>query len=452
MPDGLSGLSVVTPAAWWALLTLAIPVLIHLFSRSRGRLVRIGHIDLIRQARKLRVTEIKLTQWLLLLIRLGIFALAAMILAGLATTGANSSEAPTIYVTPAWLQTSSEEDIDSLLDRTGQTSGSRVYLLQPGFPRAHREQLSIGRQRKLAGVGEFADVWALLSERLSLEQHRGTVEVYATDYMLQFGTRKPDLSHDIEWRVRHPQQKPRADKKAIRVLIVHDADRTADAALISSVLAILKEHRLPELIWETKSSDHPVEATVNADWLIHLGVERLSAAQIEEFNFPAVILTDASGLSTENTSQFVSLPFYPFTTFRLDRFSRGGPGDADEHTTDNGKVLLKGPDGSPLLRESHHGRTRLLQFNSRFNPNWSSLTQQAEFPELLLQLLSGSGQDALRYTDARINAANLPAKRDLSVADIPLPRRSLQGLLTILLILLWVSERWLSERNTRGKR
>ena len=452
MPDGLSGLSVVTPAAWWALLTLAIPVLIHLFSRSRGRLVRIGHIDLVRQARKLRVTEIKLTQWLLLLLRLGIFGIAAMILVGLATTGINSSKAPTIYVTPAWLQTSSEEDIDTLLGDAEQTPGSRVYLLQPGFPQADQERLSTGRQQNLAGAGEFADVWALLSERLSLEQHRGTVVVYATDYMLQFGTRKPDLPHDVEWRVSHPQQTPMENRKTIRVLIVHDADRTADAVLISGVLAILKEHRLPELIWETKNSDHPGEATVNADWLIHLGVERFSAAQIEETNFPAVILTDASGLNTESTSQFVSLPFYPFTTFRLDRFSRVGPGDADDFMTNNGKVLLKGPDGSPLLQESHHGRTRLLQFNSRFNPNWSSFTQQAEFPELLLQLLSGSGQDALRFTDARINAENLPAKRDLSVPDIPLPRRSLQGLLTILLILLWVSERWLSERNTRGKR
>ena len=47
MPFSLSGLSVFSPLGLWALLALAIPVLIHLFNRSRGRLVRIGHIDLI---------------------------------------------------------------------------------------------------------------------------------------------------------------------------------------------------------------------------------------------------------------------------------------------------------------------------------------------------------------------------------------------------------------------
>ena len=73
----LSGLSILTPAAWWALAALAIPLLIHLFSRSRGRLVYTGHIDLIRQARRVKVTELRLTQRLLLMVRLGIFTLAA---------------------------------------------------------------------------------------------------------------------------------------------------------------------------------------------------------------------------------------------------------------------------------------------------------------------------------------------------------------------------------------
>lgn len=452
MSGGISGLSVISPAAWWALLALGIPVLIHLFSRSRGRLVRIGHIDLVRQARKLRVTEVKLTQWLLLLLRLGIFTLAAMILAGLATAGLDSSKAPTIYVTPAWLQTSSEDDIDALLAGAEQTAGSRVFLLQPGFPQADGERLNTGRQQSLAGAGDFVDVWALLSERLSLEQHRGRVMVYATDHMLQFGARKPSLPHDVDWRLGHSKQVPMADKKSIRVLISHDADRTADAALISAVLAILKEHRLPELLWESRNSVQPRETPVDTDWFIHLGAERISKTQIEKFNFPAVILADASGFTTESSSQFVRLPFYPFTVFRLDRFNRLGPDAVGEYMTGDEKVLLASPDGDPLLLESHHGGTRLLQFNSRFDPGWNSLTQQAEFPELLLQLLSGSAQDALRFTDARINVANLPAKRDLSTSDVPLPRRSLQSLLAMLLALLWVSERWLSERNSREKR
>ena len=127
MSEALSGLSVVNPAAWWALLALCIPLIIHLFSKSRGRLVRIGHIDLIRQARKLQVTELKLTQWLLLFLRLAIITLACLILAGLATAGLNSSNANTIYLTANWLSNANTADLTELLNDADQAAESRIF-------------------------------------------------------------------------------------------------------------------------------------------------------------------------------------------------------------------------------------------------------------------------------------------------------------------------------------
>lgn len=445
MPGMLSGLSVVTPAAWWALLALGIPLLIHLFNRSRGRLVHTGHIDLIKAARKSQVTEVKLTRWLLLLLRLGIFTLAALILAGLATAGLQSSDAPTIYLTSNWLKTSDPQDINTVLSAAGQTPGSRVFLLQPGFPQADVELLKTGGQNLLADAGDSGSIWSLLSERLSLENHDGKVTVYATDHMLQFGAHKPALPRDVDWRISHPQQAPVVDHRSIRAMIVFEPDRAADASLLGSVLSTLKEHRLPGLLWESVAADRFAETPGNIDWLIRLGNETLDPATIAETKLPSVILTDASGGGSEKTSQFVSLPFYPFTTFRLERFTR--------HTAEEyGRVLLGTEDGSPLLRESHFGHARWVQFNSRLNPQWNSLTQQAEFPELLLQLMSDPGRETQRFSDARISPANLQTRRGTSAMDIPLPHRSLQRFLTILLVILWASERGLSERNTREKR
>ena len=452
MPAGLSGLSVLTPAAWWALLTLAIPLLIHLFSRSRGRLVRIGHIDLIRKARQMQVTELNLTQWLLLLMRLAVFALASLILVGLATKGLDSSDTPTIYVTPGWLHSSNREGIDSLLSDADLESGGRMTLLQPRFPAVDREQLISGRQQSLTGAADFTNVWALLSERLSLENHRGPVIVYATDYMLQYGNRRPALPRDVEWRVSQPGQPLRNDNEAPRVLITHDADRAADAELIISVLAVLKEHRLPGLLWERMESSRAGEASVEPDWLIHLGSDTLNATQIEALGWPSVALTDAGGDNAEDTSQFVNLPFYPFTNFRVDRLTRHTSDDPQDPVMARANVLMTSSDGSPLLQVLQFGPTRLIQFNSRLNPGWNSLTRQPEFPELLLQLLSGNTRETLRFSDARIDTANLPGKTNEPASDIPLPHRSLQGFLAILLALVWVSERWLSERVSRDNR
>ena len=445
MAGMLSGLSVVTPSAWWALLALGIPLLIHLFNRSRGRLVRIGHIDLIRAARTLQVTEVKLTRWLLLLLRLGIFTLAALILAGLATAGLNSSDAPTIYLTSNWLKASDSHDINTVLSAAEQTPGSRVFLLQPGFPQADLELLKTRGQQPLADVGDSGKIWSLLSERLSLEKHNGKVTVYATDNLLQFGSHKPALPRGVDWRISHPPQAPVADHGSIRAMIVFEPERAADALLLGSVFSTLKEHRLPGLLWESVTADRFTEIPGNIDWLIRLGNEALDPATITETQLPTVILTDASGAGSEKLSQFISLSFYPFTTFRLERFTRHA---ADEY----GRVLLRTQDGSPLLRESHFGHTRWVQFNSRFNPQWNSLLQQAEFPELLLQLMSDPGWETQRFSDARISPVNLQTRRDITTMDIPLPHRSLQGLLAILLVILWTGERWLSERKTREKR
>ena len=445
MSAALWGLSVVNPAAWWALLALCIPLIIHLFSKSRGRLVRIGHIDLIRQARKLQVTELKLTQWLLLFLRLSIFTLAYLILAGLATAGLNSSNANTIYLTPNWLSNASTADFTELLGDADQAAESRTFLLQSGFPAIDRDQLETDRQQLPRDTAEFNNAWALLSERLSLEHHRGKVSVYITDYMLQFGSYKPNLPRHVDWHIAHPDKAPVLDRRPVRAMIVFAPDRADDASRLDTVLSLLKEHRMPELTWESIDINRLPETPGHTNWVILLGDSVFEPEIIEKLNSPTVIFADATGGASDNASQFIDLPFYPFTRFRLDQFSLPA-------LHDNEKILLTTAAGSPLLQESHYGKTRLLQFNSRFDPRWNSLTQQAEFPELFLQLMSGNEAERQRYANARLSDPNLQTHSNDATADIPLPHRSLTGLLAALLTFLWIIERWLSERKPRERR
>ncbi len=448
----LSALSVISPAALWALLALAIPLLIHLFSRSRGRLVHIGHIDLIRQARKLQVTEIRLTQWLLLLLRLGIFALAALILAGLATTGLDSSNANTVYLTPGWLQTSSSEDLKTVMDAAEADPGSRVLLLQPGFPKLDGLTAETTGQALIAATGDTGNTWSLLAERLSLERHLGEVTVYATDRLLQFGYNQPALPHDVQWHVSHPPPAAVPRQKPIRVLIAYDPDRIADVPAFTAALTALKKHRLPGLVWESIESGQSTAPTTGADWFIHLGSGAPDFTQAAPAGSSSALLADAADDGAATTNEFISLPFYPFSSFRLERYNPSpGPMAGTDGLT-AGQVLLATADGRPLLQEFHAGQTRVLRFHSRFNPNWSSLVQQPEFPEILLQLMLDPDHDLQRFADARVSPANLPAARFKPAADITLPRRSVQRILAILLLILWVSERWLSESKRREKR
>jgi len=447
-----SGLSVLTPAAWWALSALAIPLLIHLFSRSRGRLVHTGHIDLIRQARRVKVTELRLTQWLLLLLRLGIFTLAALILAGLATTGHENSADPAVYLTPGWVQSASDKEREAVFEDAATHPETRLFLLQPGFPEVERPTQDTLAQTTAPYSDGNGNTWTLLAERLSLARHDGPVTVHATDRLVQFGRDKPALPGEISWRTSHPPAAVTPNPVSIHALVSYDRDRAGDARLIEAALAALRARRLPGLLWESIELDQPGAIPSGVDWLIRLGSGGPETTGIERNGPPLVILSDAGDAGDAVPEQLLSLPFYPFSQFRVNRLDHNAvtaPGHADPSAW---RVLIGTDDLAPVLQESRAGRVRVLQFNSRFDPDWSSLALQAEFPELLLQLMLEPGHDFRRFADARIDPADLAGSTPAVVLESTFPRHSLQQLLAMLLVILWIAERWLSERSPREGR
>jgi len=434
MPNSLAGLSFFMPIGLWALLALAIPILIHLFNRSRGRLVRIGHIDLIKQARRLKVTEVKLAQWLLLLLRLGILLLAALILAGLARPGLDSSAASTAYVTPAWIRTVQPVLIDDLLTRQ-----DRVFVLQPGLAPLDKAVADKIRQTPLE-TSTIHNIWPLLTERLSLVHHGRAVEIYATDLLQQFGTSRPALPGEVNWHIAHPQITMQSHDLPASVAIAYDVERKQDAETFRAALTSLKEYRIPGLTWQMSLAGQITPQQLNSDWLIYLSEKDLTA---EQLSLTKIVLMDAPGEPQSDKLRYVTLPFYPYSTFRLNGLAL---------TPASAQAIIVSADGSPVLQEYQAGPARVLRFNSRFNPQWSSMTRLPEFPELLLHLMLGKQQQTLAFTDARINLAQLQTENADQDPGIPLPRRSLQSLLAVLLVLLWVTERWLSERKKREVR
>lgn len=426
-----------TPAGLWALLALAIPILIHLFNRSRGRLVRIGHIDLIKQARRITVTEIKLSQWLLLLLRLGIFLLAALILAGLARPGLQSSTEATVYVSPAWVRTAEPPQIDGLLSQH-----SRILMLQPEFAAFDKALADEIRQIPLETSG-IQNIWPLLAERLSLEHHGGSVDIYATDFLQQFGTTRPALPGPVNWNITHPPSLLQPTEPPVSVTVAHNGERKQEVALFSAALTSLKAHRIPALSWEVTPATQMTPPQLNSDWLIYLSDKDMPAEQLALINTPTTLLMDASAEPEASVPQYVSLPFYPYSDFRM---------AAITPAHDSAQPVIVSTDGSAIIQEQHVGPARILRFNGRFDPQWSSITLLPEFPELLLHLMQNKQSKIRAFSDARITLAQLQAENSGQGPDIPLPRRSLQSLLAVILSLLWITERWLSERKVRDSR
>lgn len=462
----ISGLSFLQPAALWALAAVSIPIIIHLFNRSRGRLVKIGHIDLIRNARKLKVTELKLADWLLLLLRVSLFILAALILAGLALPGLSSSEKDTAYVSRAWLLSATANEISNLLVDYSDNKTKRIYLLQDDFPALDSklvEELRTGQQQDLNSLTPIRNIWPLLSERLSVEQHRGKVDVFAVDNLAQFGASRAALPQNVGWQLGH--YKPTHDSltSALDIVLAFDSSRRADADILRAAFISLKAYRLPGLSWklldiESLSDDH-----MDTDWLILLSETAVAADFAGSKQFPGTVLTDAFGDSEIKPAQQLQLPFFPFSNFVAIRAGNRGympprspqtgldlAADVQTNslsTSAGAMTLLSTTAGLPILQMGRQGAAKKIHFNSRFNPEWSSLVSKPEFPEILLQLMGSESLQQVSFPDARVIPSQLQQSAVLERTATPLPRRSLQSLLAAIMVLLWLAERWLSERR-----
>lgn len=243
------------PAGLAGLLALAVPVAIHLISRGRGRRVLIGNIELVRAARQTRVTSLRLTQWLLLLLRLAIVFVATLLLADLALQGIGSAGANASYVTPGWWRSATEAERAEILSLE-----PAARVLTAGYP-------SIEDYEPEDTSPDY-DIWPLLAERLSTLRHIGPVDVYTEGAIAAFGLHRPKLPNAINWRLATASAQPEALESS--GLVIHDADKADDAQSLELALAALKRHRVPRMQWETCLADDATCSGRSANWVVWL--------------------------------------------------------------------------------------------------------------------------------------------------------------------------------------
>lgn len=268
--NGSSSLMFLAPAGLLGLFALAIPVLIHLFSRSKGRRVLIGHIDLVRKARRRRVTELRLTQWLLLALRLLIFTLAAFVLAQLARQGLADRTGDVAYLTRGWTLAAGPDALDAV--RAANPGG--VYLLEPEFPEAE----TLPEATTPIPADQLSNLWPLLAERLSVDRHSGQVTVHATGLALELGADLPDLPGEVAWEFLE-QARAVSVLPGPRVLLLHEPRLQDDAGVVGAALDGIARHRLPGLTWERRALGDGAPDTTGFDRVIVLGEHPAAGVQ-----------------------------------------------------------------------------------------------------------------------------------------------------------------------------
>ncbi len=205
----------VSPLWWWALAALAVPLIIHLFSRGRRQQVRVGSVRHLSGSESRALRRLRPTGWLQLLLRVLLLAALAAALAGPRWQARERADEGS-----TWVLIDPELVAAGDLRPMGTVLGSRlekavaeaesVRLLAPGLPAAG-EALPLAPQR--------LDAWSLLREADLLAPTGTRFSVFTFDRSELLRGRRPRLARPVVWEV---LADPEPNRWLQRVVVRHD--------------------------------------------------------------------------------------------------------------------------------------------------------------------------------------------------------------------------------------
>lgn len=450
------------PALLFTAAGISIPVLIHLWNVRQGKTLKVGSVSLISdqssQAKKVRISE-----WLLLVIRCLLILLAAVLLAGPTWKKTSGAQKGWVLIEPAAFKTAYaryRENIDSLL-----TAGYELHAFDTTFRKMTVEEAANIRDTTFSS--SYTSLLNLLNERLPAGF---PVQLFSSSETGKFAGTHRNLNLNLTWKrfaadttairragwltfsdsLRLVTEKSTAAGIAVTVKTVSRdslqlpglrADTTrlvigiaagqniADARYLSAALSSIRQYTRRALTIRMIADETAPPA--NLSWLFWLS------------DRPAPARTGTAG-----TRLFAYLPGAARTVntellgtdkpVALTRITTAVPAGIPIWTTAAGEPVL--------AQQTESGRTT-YRFASRFRPDWNGLAWSPAFPELLFDLILPAGPETVR--DLRSYPAPYQAgfsagiRRGGIMEHIPLT-----STVWFLLMALFGLERWLSYKRS----
>lgn len=422
--------------AFFALACLTIPILIHLFNPSKGKIILIGNIKFIDKAKNLRVTEIRIRQWLLLLLRLAILFLLTLLLADIFYIKDREIEnKERIFISNKWIEQSTLKEKEELLLNHSSDS---IHLLQPGYlPIKNLLNFVPAKDSNL----ELDSLIAELSSRSLLSTYN---VFYVTDQLEQFAKNRSDIllsqsaPSEISWVVRKSNEKKLLTRN---IAVFYDQNRSLDISNLKlsfqTLNSLSNSIEVSYVAISESSSNQAKKLTSNIDWIFWLSDSAVSDNVLESVNAGSLLLKDKSAIHKSNSPTAINI--HPFDVL----FHHALP---NIHNI-AGTAVWFNPWGQVALSYQHKGHGKLYQFHSRFSEHWNTLTKDIQFPIIFTKLLTLSKSDQQRIKIATSEVSSISISEKPQVAIVGNSLNSFRSIIIFLLSLLWLLERLLSEKR-----
>jgi hypothetical protein len=442
-----------SPIWLWSGLAALLPLALHLLSQGQRRRVRVGSVKLLQAARSRRFRRLRLHDVPLMLLRAGLLALVALLLArpqGLAVPepggrGAVLVEPELLARRPALEREQPRlfAELDALA-----AEGRELRLIGPGLPAARA-----GAEPASGGPPE--NVWSYLREADRLTPSGATLWVFTLDRLAGLRGTRPALRSAVEWRAAAgsgetrwlqraptPGPEPEARGPSVPATLAHSARRAEDARLVRAALAAAAQAAGVDLAVQLKAAEtwDAAQGSGLAFWLAEAPVPAALRAQVEH---GLVLVRDTESERFEEVrSRIVLDRLLPSAGPRLFRRS-----------TEEALGLVHWRDGfgRPVLESRGRGSGVEVVYHSRFDPSWSELVLHPAFPEGLLDLVvRAAGREPAPEPDGRgVSATQRQPRRSEgpgAPARPPEPRAADLSL-GLLALGLFAAERWRSARR-----
>lgn len=428
------------PLASLGLLSLLIPILIHLFNPNRGKTVLIGNLYLIEKVKNTKVTEVKIRQWLLLVTRIIFLTTLTLLLIDLLFPKIYSTKkGQSVFVTNAWLMHATKQEKDKLLAKKNE---QKIYLMQPGFTRVE----DFSNLKSSTPYPYSLDSLIIEAHTKQLLTSKNQVYFSSNNDFLAEYRNSLFLNHhpDILFEWIKLENEPNDSKLTNQIEVYHSADRTSDFKLLKTALDLIVQanaqltisyHLLPEnndsqLIQQLNNGTLEDSRYKLYFWLSSLELPQVLMRKIEH---GSVLIRDSQP---------------PLMNDKLTNISIADLGFNIYHPLPSLNAIESIPVWNThqgiLLSYKPAGKGRLLQFNSRFNDNWNNLADGTTLLDLVGKLLEFSPANN-HHQVVNSSLKNHSERSRIKTKSTSINYQSYRNITILILAILWLLERFLAE-------
>jgi hypothetical protein len=485
----------------FALAALGIPVAMHLWNIKRGKTLKVGSISLITAASQ-NNRSLKLHDLLLLLLRCVLLALIAFVLAiPFWQRHIDASQIKGWVLIPKGSLKESYQKFKPEIDSLNK-AGYEFHYFNKGFEKADLNKI-------LTDTTSFkhvssASYWSLIQQLDGQIPSSLPVYLFTSNKASYFNDEKPEVSLNLHWQTYTPvdstsnwlakvwltnsndihvisgNSKPTetfythyivqpgnpkntpfvvntdngrltvtlknansiaADTATWRFAIYADGN-SADAGYVKAALESVIQFTKHKAV--IKQFTDAGQIPTHQSWIFWLSDKPVNKSLIQNgdnlFVYETGKVKDINSWINDG-NEFLSKP-------KIALYKSINP------TQSNGQTLWQDGFGSPILSLEKQQQTSRYHFYSRFDPSWSDLVWSNDFPKMVLELIVNPSKTDEKYDRRVMDVKQLMPvidKEDHATTGKIIEQSDLTHYFWILLVVVFVTERWLAHKSTGKK-